>query len=194
MELSIRRNAALASFPQTLSASDFANAASGNAKFAIGDTVHANLSAIWDIGRNLFSEEATLMSEVAFNGRMRTTDNASALDPNASRYAVASRTLLTFNYRQVLPGLDLRVPIGLSYSPAGRASALSSGFAVDKGGDLSIGLAGTYDGVWNFSLGYTHYYGKATSYLNGVAGQNYQTFGQALADRDFVTLSLHRSF
>lgn len=194
LELSIRRNAALASFPQALSASDFASASSGNAKYAVGDTIHANLSAIWDIGRNPFSEEATLMSEVAFNGRMRTTANAGALDPNASRYAVASRTLLTFQYRQVMPGLDVRVPIGISYSPAGRSSALSSGFAVDKGGDISIGVAGTYDGVWNFSLGYTHYYGRADSFLNGVAGQNYQTFGQALADRDFVALSLNRSF
>ncbi len=194
LEMSMRRNAALASFPQALSAAGFSGAGSDNPRFAVGDTVHANLSAVWDIGRNPLSEEASLMGEVAFNGRLRMTANPAALDPNADRYAVASRFLLSLGYRQVLPGLDLRVPIGFSYSPAGRASALSSGFAVDKGGDISIGVAGTYDGVWNVSLGYTHYYGKADSFLNGVTGQNYQTFGQALADRDFVALSLYRTF
>lgn len=48
--------------------------------------------------------------------------------------------------------------------------------------------------MWNFSLNCTHYYGKSDTFLNGVTGQNYQTFGQALGDRDFVALSVYRNF
>lgn len=92
------------------------------------------------------------MTELAWNRTLAVTGQPSAtlfsgggVDPNTTRDAYALRTLFTPTYFQVLPQLDLSVPVSLGYNFKGRSSAIGS-FAggVAYGGDLSVGLQGQY--------------------------------------------------
>ncbi|MOA24080.1 hypothetical protein D3C78_1447420 [compost metagenome] len=93
-------------------------------------------------------------------------------------------------YRQAYPGLDLSVPMGVGFTH-GSSSALGTGFGPDRGGDINIGIKGNYMNVWNAGLTYTHYYGPENTFLD--SNNNY-TFEQTLKDRDFIALSVSRTF
>jgi hypothetical protein len=102
-------------------------------------------------------------------------------------------------YFQVLPGLDLSVPIGLGYNFGGRSSAISN-FAggASNAGDYSIGLKGTYQNAWNVALNCTDYLGKAKTYtqklVQGSGSPRELSFGQSLKDRRYVSLAVSRTF
>ena len=139
------------------------------------------------------AREAMLLAEIMWNRVLSVDKNPGALDANSTRDATALRLLLEPTYRQVLPGLDLSVPIGLGYSPKGsRSRALGPALPPENGGDFSIGLSGSYLDVWRFSLAYTHYFGPEAPILKGVPPAF--SYGQFLRDRDFVALSLRRTF
>jgi hypothetical protein len=120
------------------------------------------------------------------------------LDPNTERDAWGWRLVFTPTYRQVLPGLDIGVPIGLSYNPHGKSSVVSvfNNSGIDKGGDFSIGLDGSYLDDWRFTLTYTHWYGDKGLFQNGYNGTTAQvkTFQNYFADRDFISFSVRRTF
>jgi hypothetical protein len=82
----------------------------------------------------------------------------------------------------VLPGLDVSVPIGLGWNFMGLAPD-TQGFnttGIDRGGDLTIGLSGTFQNVWTGGISYTRY-------ISPPARDPY-------ADRDFVQFNVERSF
>lgn len=198
-EASIRRNQDLASGGQAdlrglgLPATDNA----GNSAYAVGKTAHFNASAVWTLAPGPLWREAMFLGEVAWNRVLSCDRNCArngTLDPTATRDGTALRFIFTPTYRQVIPGLDLDVPIGVGYSPNGsRPSALgpAGAFPPEGGGDFSIGLNGTWEHVWRFSLGYTHYFGKGDTWLTPA---NNFTYKQFLKDRDFVAFSVQRSF
>jgi hypothetical protein len=181
-----------------------------NPAYAVGRTLHANLSTLWTVPRTALWQEASFAGEVAWNRVLSCRTNCSVysyatntgvIDPNSTRDAVNLRGVFAPSYRQVLPGLDLSVPIGIGWAPKGsRSRALGAGASIaDGGGDLSLGVSGSYLDVWRFSLSATHFYGAANTFLAAPAGsppgtpQSY-SYGQALKDRDFVALSLARTF
>ena len=194
-EASLRHNQDLAS-SLAVDTSALGGTATNNSSdpaYAVGNTAHFNLSALWTLQPTALFREASFVGEIAWNRVLHVTKNGAALDPNATRDATALRLILEPMYRQVFPGLDLSVPIGLGYSPKGsRSMAVGPGtFPADGGGDLSIGINGTYLDAWRFSLSYTHYYGEEQAFLN--AGNNF-TYKQSLKDRDFIAFSLRRTF
>ncbi len=164
-----------------------------NPAYAVGNTAHLNLSTLWSLSPNALFREANFVGELAWNRVLSVTKNRAALDPNATRDAVALRWILEPIYRQVLPGFDLGLPIGLGYAPHGsRSMALGPGAQpADGSGDASIGLNGSYLEVWRFSLSYTHYYGGVQPFINS---NNNFSYGQSLKDRDFIAFSLRRTF
>ena len=93
-------------------------------------------------------------------------------------------------YRQVLPGLDLSVPLGFAYFPRGTSSVIGN-FGPDKGGDMSIGLGATYLDAWRCRLSYTHYYGSEKGFKDA---DGFNSFKQSLGDRDFIAFSFWRTF
>lgn len=159
--------------------------------YAVGRTAHAQVSMINVLEKNALWQSATFIGEVAWNRTLSITKNPEALDPNTTRDALGIRFVLEPAYYQVLDGLDISVPIGVGYTPYGRSSAVG-GFGVENGGDLSVGINGDYLKVWKISANYTHYYGKAQLLSNTATDVRY--FGQMLADRDFVSLSVSRTF
>ncbi len=188
-EVSTRRNSDLQSLSQRVVGTAAADG-DNNSLFARGNTAHAQVSLVWGLPNNPIASESSLAAEVAWNRRLSVTRNPAALNPNAERDALSLRMVFTPTYRQVFPGVDLSFPMGVSYSPKGKSSAVG-GFGVDKGGDMNIGVAGAYLDDWRFSLNLTHYYGPEGTFLNAVGQTSYL---QSLKDRDFVSLALSRSF
>jgi Protein of unknown function (DUF1302) len=177
--------------------------ASGNPAYPVGHTAHVNLSTITTVPSNFIAREASLAAEVAWNRVLSCTLNCDNIAPgpqnpfgytprdgNANRDAWGLRMVYTPTYRQALTGIDLSVPVGLSYSPRGRSGALGPAF-VDHGGDMSIGLSANVRETFTLAANFTHYYGSAKP-QNNASG--FFTFGQSLRDRDNVTLSARVSF
>lgn len=205
VEASVRHNQALASTHATDAsalAPPGAIAASNNDSnpaYARGTTAHVNVSTIWALEPSLLWREATLVGEVAWNRLLSCSHQcvapapgvAAALDPNASRDAVSLRAVFEPTYRQVISGLDLGVPIGVGYTPNGSRSVMGPAFPAEGGGDITLGLNGIYNQQWRISMAYTHFLGTAAPLLDATQSFSYQ---QARKDRDFVSLSVRRSF
>jgi len=184
-ETSMRRNAPLVS-----GSSVQIPVARVSSSFARGTTWHANLSVLGSLGPSFIAREASIVAEVAVNYTQKVTENPQAVDPNTERWGAGLRVVYEPTYRQVLDGLDLGVPIGLSYTPAGKSSA-GGALGPHHGGDISIGLNATFLDAWRLGLNYTHFYGPMGTFLDA---QNHQTFRQTLKDRNFISLSLRRTF
>lgn len=162
-----------------------------DAAFPKGRTAHLNVSAISLFGASPLWEGATFVGEFAFNRRLSVTDNRAQLDPNATRDAGAVQFVFTPEYFQVLPALDLQVPIGVSYGLFGRSSVNGALFPSKHGGNVSIGLKGEYQKLWQAAVNYTHYFGSSGSIIDPTGALTYQNFH---GDRDFVSLSIQRTF
>ncbi|GAB3628351.1 hypothetical protein PTE30175_01815 [Pandoraea terrae] len=191
-EASIRRNTPLVSDPQIDASPNGSGGINGQALYAVGNSAHANLSAIFVFNRSPLWNSATLTAEAGWNRRTSITKNPGALAANASRDAWGVRFVLEPQWFQVFPGFDLSAPIGVGFNPHGNSSVVQQfNGGARKGGDLSIGLKGVYQQVWKVGLNYTHFYGSGGPAL-GADGR--LTFNQSLRDRDFVSLSLQRTF
>ena len=195
-EFSMRQNQDLAQASGAVDTSALGGAATDNKDnpaYPVGDTVHLNVSAFWSLQPSDLFPEAVFLGELAWNRVTEITKNEAAVDPNATRSASALRFIFEPSYRQVASGVDLSVPIGLGWAPRGsRSMALGSGaFPAEGGGDISIGVKGTYLDAWRFSVSYTHYYGDEKPFTDS---NNQFTYGQSLADRDFIALSVYRTF
>jgi hypothetical protein len=63
---------------------------------------------------------------------------------------------------------------------------------------VTAGVEGTYLSVWQFAINYTHYVGKAGTFVDYspllTGGNAIYGKGNSLADRDFLALSLRRTF
>jgi hypothetical protein len=96
----------------------------------------------------------------------------------------------TPTYRQFFSGVDIGIPVGLSYFPLGKSAVVSS-FGPDNGGDMNIGITATYLDRVTAGLTYTHYYGPEDTNLNGA---NQFNFKQSLKDRDYLSFSVKTTF
>ena len=190
-ETSYRFNAPLNSDPQAIAPGSGADNDDDPA-YAVGETLHANLSAIWSLPQTFLFKEGGWLMEFAYNSVARITDNKAALDPRATTDALGFRMVLQPTYRQVYPGLDLDVPIGFAYNE-GRSGAVMVFNGANANGplDLSIGLNFTYLQVWKANFGYTHYLGDGEGGLNAAGQFNWN---QVLKDRDFISFAIQRTF
>lgn len=192
-EVSVRRDAPLASVSQSIIPAIGVNVGLNNTSnpgYAVGNTAHAQFSWLASLGPSFISNEASFLGEIAWNTRTSVTRNASMLNPNADKSATALRLVYSPTYRQILPGVDVSVPMGLSYT-RGRSSAVGAGFGVDRGGDINIGVTATYLNGWILALNYTHFYGPEGTTLDAANNAQYK---QALKDRDFISLSIRNTF
>lgn len=191
-ELSVRRDTPLTSLPVSVGTADADN--NNHAFYAIGNSAHANVSMIWSMPRNFLSDEPSLSMEVAYNQLTSCTSNCNVMDPGLDRRAAAVRALFAAPQRNVMDGLDLTPSFTVGYNH-GKSPVVLMG--PNNGGDMTFTLAGNYLTVWDFSLAYTHYYGAentATYASIDPSVNGTYTFDQSLKDRDFVSVSLRRTF
>lgn len=165
---------------------------------ALGRTAHLNLSTLATFGPSFIARESALVAEIAWNRVLSKNDPDGELDQATTRDATALQIIFTPSYRQALPGLDLAVPIGLRYVLDGSSAVTGAGWGAQRTGSANLGLEGTYLAVWQFSLNYTHYIGKAVPFVDYspilAGGSPTYGLGNPLADRDHVALSLRRTF
>ncbi|NQD93135.1 DUF1302 family protein, partial [Pseudomonas sp. CrR25] len=160
--------------------------------FARGKTAHVNLSTIYSLSPSSLWDGGILLAELAWNRTLSVTENRAAQDPNSSRDATAFRVLLEPSYFQFFDGLDLSVPMGLGIGLDGQSSAVSqAGFGTRHGGDWSIGLKGNYLQSIEFGVNYVNFFGKKAPVFDEDA---VLTYGQSLADRDFVSAYVKKTF
>ncbi|MDR2188612.1 MAG: DUF1302 domain-containing protein [Azonexus sp.] len=177
---------------------------SGNPAYPVGETLHFNLSTITVFGATPLWEGASLVAELAYNQRLKMTKGQKysptctdrCLDPLATKSATAIQFVFQPEYFQVLPGLDLQVPIGVGYGIDGRSSVagVAALMPPEHGGNISIGLKGEYMKTWQMGFNYTHYFGDASSVIRYNADAPTLSYKNFHRDRDFVTLSIQRTF
>lgn len=128
---------------------------------------------------------ASWVSELAANRLLGVTANPGHLAAGRSRDAAAFRTVLTMQFYQVLPRLDLSVPLGLGWNIAGNSSVAPE---MDRGsGDFSFGVSGTFDRSWTASLTATLYFGQDNIPIPGYAGH-------PMSEWNKIQASVSRSF
>lgn len=211
-EASVRNNAPLTSDPAVLGpgAVKTCGNTSSDPCYAVGRTAHVNVSGIYVLQPSALWQGGALVGELAYNHRLKITKDIFAnadgtssglggLDPRTTVNAYAFRAIFEPQYFQVLPGLDLSVPVGLGYNFGGRSSSIFNfaGGASDAG-DYSVGLKGKYLSVWNMGLTYTNYFGKAGTFTQtlvpGAASPRELSFDQTLRDRAYVAFNVSRTF
>lgn len=167
----------------------------GDTLYPVGNSAHLLLSAIYAIPRTAAWESASLVAELAWNRRLSVTRHPELVDPNSTRDASAIRFVFEPAYYQVLPGLDLTVPIGVGYGISGRSSVIPQ-FSVEHGGDISIGINADYQQQWKLALTWVHFTGSSQPLTTAAATPSGTafTFGQTLADRNFIAFSAQRTF
>jgi hypothetical protein len=158
--------------------------------YAVGRTAHVNLNVLASLEPSFISNEASLIGEIAWNRLLKVTENRSALDPNATDDGIGLKLVYSPTYRQVFSGVDISVPLGVSYFPMGKSAVVGS-FGPDKGGDFNIGVSATYLDRVTCGLTYTHYYGPDDTTLNEASQFNYK---QAMKDRDYLAFSIKSTF
>lgn len=151
-----------------------------------GNTVQGQLSYTLPIApRTLLPGGATWTSEIAANHLAAITANPASLAEQRTRDAAALRTSLALQFYQVMPRLDLSVPVTVGYGIAGYSPVVPE---MNQGaGDIGIGITATFDSAWNASLSYTHYFGSDDMPIPGYAGR-------PLSEWDKASLSIQRSF
>ncbi|MBI3368233.1 MAG: DUF1302 family protein, partial [Burkholderiales bacterium] len=164
--------------------------------YATGRTAHLNLSTLATFGPSFIARESSLVAEIAWNRVLHRNDPDGELDAGRTRDATALQLIFTPSYRQALAGLDLSVPIGARYTLAGHSAVTV--WDARGAGSANIGLEGNYLGVWQFALNYTRFIGKPVPFVDlapaATGGSPIFGHGNPLADRDFVALTLRRTF
>jgi len=185
-ELSFRDNQPLAAKEGVVTAAD--------PSYAKGRTVHANLS--WTLlgGAAGFWEGSSLVGELAANHVMSIADvrttvggrfpvGTEKVNREKHESSAGVRVIFTPTWYQVAPGVDLSVPVNVGWSFRG-ASMIDTSFpfggSPDRGGEVIMGVTGTYLNRWIANLSYINYLGEPDR--------------QAVLDRDYVRFSLQTTF
>jgi Protein of unknown function (DUF1302) len=202
-EVSVRRGAPLAPLGDLVITLNPTADNISNTPYALGNTFHANLSAITVFPATRLWDGASLVAEVAYNHLLKVTRAPlgipgavpDALNTTHTRDHLAARLVFQPEYFQVLPQLDLQVPIGLGLGLSGRSAVFQ--VVPEHGGDLSVGLNFEYQKLWKAGLQYTHYFGAGgpapSLPATGPTG-TYASYKQYYKDRDFISLSIQRTF
>ena len=193
-EISTRRDAPLVSDPVVAFG---AGNTTGTAAYAIGNTAHANLSAIYVLNGGRLWDGGAILGELAWNRRLSVSKNAGALDPNSTRDATGMRLLFAPEFFQVAPGVDMSVPIGLGYAISGRSSTgVKFAGGAEHGGDFSIGLNFDYRKSVKFGINLVHFFGPQGTFItsNAAPQATVLQYQQTNKDRDFLSFSLQSTF
>jgi hypothetical protein len=146
--------------------------------YPTGGTLHAQLSSVSTLSPGAFWQGADLSAEIATNDLLNVTGHPELLASGRDSFAAAFRAVFEPHYYEVLPALDLSLPVGLGYDLIGKSSVDAS---MNNGaGDIELGISATYRTVWQGSLTYTHFIGPPDR--------------QPFSDRDFVSISVQRTF
>jgi hypothetical protein len=174
-ELSLRRNVPLVAYPPG-DEPMFDTGGSPFLDYLRGDLLHVQASAQMPVGKTDAWDSANLSMEMAADDVTGISGDATAA--SLERFAAKARLMFEPHYFQVLPNLDLTVPMGVGYNLTGKSFTY---YAQNGGtGDFEIGVSALYRSVWKASLMMTGFIGAPDR--------------QPLADRDIIAFSVERTF
>lgn len=208
-ELSYRHNTPLSA--QTLgNASAFGVPAKGETFGPRGDTVHGLVNLLGAISKTPVFDAATWAAELTWAQwtKVRSGENlfnavgfsgcrnaAGAVggdkwDGCATKNYVGAGIAFTPTWFQVLPGVDISMPMTYSVGLSGNSATTFGG---NEGlGNYSIGIGADIYQKYRVDLKYIDYFGKYRD--NGTAVTTVNGFTTALDDRGFLSLTLKTSF
>ena len=199
-EFSVRTNDPLAGNPGGFMTDVTGQAnVSNHILYPVGKTFRGNMSAITLFPASPLWEGAALVGEIAYNYKI-SNDNGKPLDPNVTPSAWAAWMNFEPSYFQIMPGLDMTLPINVTYVFGGRSSLGPSifNFIGENSGSVTVGPSFTYHDVYKFALQYTYFYGPGAPFAVGsptsIPAGPYYSFKQQWADRDYVALTFSTSF
>ncbi len=204
-ELSVRRNMPLVSDTAAVGAAVAGPFNStyfpiaGEVPGARGDTLHALVNLMGVVGKTALFDSASWSTELSYSRWLRVTERE-ALFKGRNGYTEIDRVSkdawqlavgFTPTWFQVMPGVDLSVPVSWSGGIAGNAATLLAG---SKGAGLySIGLGFDVRQKYRFDLKYTGYYGKNARNKANTADIFNGTYS-LMRDRANLSLTFRTSF
>lgn len=145
--------------------------------YARGDTLHTQISLLTELAETFLWDRADATAEIAADNVLDYPEPAAGV-PSYSDFALKARARIEPRYFQVLPNLDVTGLAELGFNLAGHSFTY---YAQNSGtGDFRLGVSGVYLSAWKAGVSYVGFLGAPTR--------------QPLADRDFVMLSLERTF
>lgn len=160
--------------------------ANSNPLYPTGDTYAAQVSAIYvSPGIPFDPGGITADAEIGMNHVMNVSANKEALTTTPHRTSTAAQfqMLITPNYYDVLPNLQLSFPMGLAYNLFGRSEVDPT---ENHGtGSVNFGVTATYKVTWIASITYNDEIGAPNPLLQGEP---------SLADRNYILLNFQHSF
>ncbi|WP_284617688.1 DUF1302 domain-containing protein [Aquabacterium humicola] len=200
-EVSMRRNTPLSS--QVLGIAP-GLPARGETKGPRGDTWHALVNGLGVIGKTPMFDAANWNVELVAAGwrKVRSGENlfyAEGFAPCKGRdkwdgcitkHYLGIGAGFTASWFQVLPGVDLSMPLTYAIGLKGNAPTVFGGN--EKNGNYSVGLGVDVQQKYRFDLKYIDYVGRYRD--NGTAVTTQNGFTTLLRDRGFVSLTFKTSF
>ena len=155
--------------------------ATNNPGYPVGNVWDAQLSGIYvSPPVPLDPGGVAIAGEVVLNHLINVTANRADLRTDGQATAGAFDVAITPTYNDVLPSLQITLPVSLTYDYLGRSEMDPT---IYHGvGLFTAGVAATYKVNWSASLSYQDYLGKPNTVYN------------PLADRSFIALNLQRTF
>jgi len=152
--------------------------------YAKGNTLNITVNTFsGGMKGNFFCDSQDLIAEIAYVKQMD-VNNETWLNPLYEETGLSGTVHYTPKWYQVLPGLDLSLPLIVSYGFQGKPTSVIWGGSPEKGGDFVVGLYGLYNQVWEFELDYRNFFGTTDKAVGN----------QAHADRDYVSFFIRRMF
>lgn len=144
-----------------------------------GDLSTVQLSAIHMFGPSFLADNTIFTGEVGYN-KVHGVDADKLLAGDTDGYGFAAK--LDFNYLQVLPSIDMNIPIVWNHDLAGNVAGDAARLATfDKGKDVvSVGAEFTYRDNFTADIKYTAFLGSPNK--------------DKQADRDFIAISAKYNF
>jgi hypothetical protein len=179
---------------------------------ARGDTLNVVANVLAGLKRSPFWDTGTALAEVAFTQRLKTTSNATlyngvgnaAVCPTGSKWSgcstnnsVAVAVQFDPQWLQVVPGVDLDMPVFVEYGLFGNTPSLNGTYQ----GELiyTVGLHALIQQKYNLTLQYNGYHahtsGGMTSF--GPGGPSYYAGGNGpffYNDKGWVSLTFSAQF
>jgi hypothetical protein len=186
-ETSARINAPLTNTGVTVLPGQSPNAGS-NALYPTGKIFYAQVSAIYLGPATKFWDSSALAAELAGNQLLSVDKNGqffTAANGGGPGHwnSVGFHFVFTPTYFEVLPDMDLSLPLGLAYNFWGNSpgSHTFNGSDQSHGGEATVGVNLTYLSTWNAGIAYNQFFGPVS-------------YGQLFADRSNVTFNIQHTF
>lgn len=175
---------------------------------ARGDTLHAVLNFLTLLPKTPLFDTGSAILEFAYGRWIDVTDNPqyftglngySGVDAATRDNSVVTLNLVP-EWKQVLPGVDLAMPLNVSVGMHGNAATLTGG--TEGTGSYSAGLSFDVFAKYKIDLTYASFFGKVRPNAegevlpSGLAGPGEGAAGAIalLKDRDILSLTLKATF